>query len=322
MTDNPESLHLIQRLAQRLSEKNTKPGKPANGFAASTTTLLNGFERASMNGEAKIQALPTKAAFKSDALDSGKTVHLDLTRMRRSNMVTPDNLTSQLSNEYRSIKRKILRKARDPETRAMIKNLVMVTSALPKEGKTFTTINLAMSLAAERGLSVLLIDGDVVRPSVEGVFRNPPKEGLLDYLANKVPHIGDVTHRVADVPNLSVIFSGRPMPHSPELVASARMLDLCAELASVPDRIILIDTPPVLGAPEAAALAPYMHQVLVVVASDRADRHQLRRTVDTVSTCRSISLLFNMAPAWHEVDYAPYYYYSKGNAGQKASHGA
>jgi receptor protein-tyrosine kinase len=326
MTDKPESLHLIQRLAQRLGEKNAKaangtaPPQSINGFGHNGETVRFPGESGTAFAQRQVQSQPEKSIIPSSG-DNGRTVRLDLAQMRRHAMVTPDSLTSQLSNEYRSIKRKILRKARDPQTRATVKNLVMITSAVPKEGKTFTAINLAMSLAAERGLSVLLVDGDVVRPSVHSVFRSHPDVGLLDLLSGKVNRVADVTYRCADQPNLSVIFSGRPVANSPELVSSARMLEVCNELASTPDRIVVIDTPPVLGAPEAAALAPNMHQAIVVVASDQADRHQLRRTLDSVSTCRSISLLFNKAPSWHEVDYAPYYYQaSKGSVDQKTSH--
>ncbi len=321
MTDKQQSLHLIQRMAQRLSEQSRKAAKPApvtapaNGMAqngASADMHTNGtrFDVMAPAAHAHATAQPRKPD--SVVGDNGRTVRLDLSHLRRVGMVTPDNLTSILSNEYRSIKRKILRKARDPQTRETVKNLVMITSALPKEGKTFTAFNLAISMAAERGLSVLLIDGDVVRPSVGAVFKHAPDLGLLDVLSGKVSSARDVTFRCGDVPNLSIIFSGRPMANSPELVSSSRMVELCAELAAVPDRIVIIDTPPVLGAPEAAALAPNMHQVIVVVASDQADRHQLRRTLDSVATCRSISLLLNMAPSWHEVDYSPYYYSAKG----------
>lgn len=335
MTDKQQSLHLIQRMAQRLGEKSGRVAKSpdvreTNGFADNGAQPANGHTNG-LKLEAtispsvspvQVHAAQPQRRLEEVGGDNGRTVRLDLSHMHRLGLVTPDNLTSVLSNEYRSIKRKILHKARDPQTRATVKNLVMITSALPKEGKTFTAVNLAMSLSAERGLSVLLIDGDVVRPSVGAIFKHAPDMGLLDVLSGKVRSAREVTFRCGDVPNLSIILSGRPTPNSPELVSSARMLDLCAELAAVPDRIVIIDTPPVMGAPEAAALAPNMHQVIVVVASDQADRHQLRRTLDSVSTCRSISLLFNMAPSWHEVDYSPYYYSAKGPGDQKRSSGA
>lgn len=225
-------------------------------------------------------------------------------------MITPDNMASVISNEFRGIKRKLLQKARDPETRAAINNLIMVTSTLPGEGKTFTSINLAMSLAAERGLNVLLIDADVIRPSVGNMFKSTPKAGLTDLLSGAVPNVSDVLCRCAEVPNLSVMFSGAATVNSPELISSGRMADLCRELsARYTDRIIVLDTPPVLASPEPAQLASYVHQLIMVVAADQTDRHQLQKSLESVASCKNISLLFNKAPRWNEAQYAPYYGY-------------
>jgi receptor protein-tyrosine kinase len=136
-------------------------------------------------------------------------------------------MTSAISNEFRGIKRKLLQKVRDPQTRAAVSNLIMVTSSLPGEGKTFSSINLALSLAAERGLQVLLIDADVIRPSVGNMFMAPPTEGLTDLLTGKVGHVSDVLHRCADIPNLAVIFAYNPSANTPEPPPAARW-PICA----------------------------------------------------------------------------------------------
>ncbi len=94
--------------------------------------------------------------------------------------MTPDDKASPLSNEFRLIKRKILVNARSPSTRAMINNLVLITSPLPGEGKTFVSLNLALSLAAEQDLHVLLIDCDFIRPNIDSVFGAHDEEGLTD----------------------------------------------------------------------------------------------------------------------------------------------
>src|SRR5215471_137722 len=134
MSEKPPSLHLIQRMAQRLGERS------GNVQTAKSPTKTNGFDH---NGgwatpqhvgvrldarEAPLPAIQREAAQARPSLDGARSrepasLRLDLTHMRRVGMITPDNLTSQLSNEYRSIKRKILRKARDPQTRATVKNL-------------------------------------------------------------------------------------------------------------------------------------------------------------------------------------------------------
>ena len=245
----------------------------------------------------------------------GKTVRLDFRALRQNGCITPDNMTSSISNEFRGIKRKLLQKVRDPQTRAAVSNLIMVTSSLPGEGKTFSSINLALSLAAERGLQVLLIDADVIRPSVGNMFMAPPTEGLTDLLTGKVAHVSDVLHRCADIPNLAVIFAGNPSANTPELISSGKMANLCRELsARYPDRVIVLDTPPVLASTEPAILASYVHHLLMVVAADQTDRHQLRKSLETVASCQSVSLLFNKAPSWNEAEYIAYYGYANSGA--------
>jgi receptor protein-tyrosine kinase len=242
----------------------------------------------------------------------GKTVRLDFRALRQNGCITPDNMTSAISNEFRGIKRRLLQKVRDPQTRAAVSNLIMVTSSLPGEGKTFSSINLALSLAAERGLQVLLIDADVIRPSVGNMFIDPPTEGLTDLLSGRMGHVSDVLHRCADIPNLAVIFAGNPSANTPELISSGKMANLCKELsARYPDRVIVLDTPPVLASAEPAILASYVHHLMMVVAADQTDRHQLRKSLETVASCQSVSLLFNKAPSWNEPEYVAYYGYAQ-----------
>lgn len=249
----------------------------------------------------------------------GKTVRLDFRALRQNGLITPDNMTSAISNEFRGIKRRLLQKVRDPQTRAAVSNLIMVTSSLPGEGKTFSSINLALSLAAERGLQVLLIDADVIRPSVGNMFVAPPSEGLTDLLTGKVSRVSDVLHRCSDVPNLAVIFAGNPSVNTPELISSGKMANLCKELsARYPDRVIVLDTPPVLASAEPAILASYVHHLVMVVAADQTDRHQLRKSLEAVASCQSVSLLFNKAPSWNEQEYVAYYGYA--NPGAQTAH--
>jgi len=348
MTDNtPPSLNLIERMAQRLAKQEaaaapnpqvvqstvsrveTSPHSERPAVLPDATLLPNaGDVRRAPNsvGVPATVASPVAAPAPSVAPEGAATsgpqpvrrtasenknhnVHLDFRVLRQNGMITPDNMTSAISNEFRAIKRKLLQKARDPESRATVNNLVMVTSSLPGEGKTFTSLNLAISLAAERGLHVLLIDADVVRPSIGNVFKMTPRHGLTDLLSGKIENVSDVLCHCTEIPNLSVIFSGAVHAHSPELVSSGRMVDLCNDLSRrYPDRIVIIDTPPVLASPEPATLAAYVHQLIMVVAADQTDRHQLRKSLEAVASCRNVSLLFNKAPRWNEPQYTSYYH--------------
>jgi len=329
MTDKPTpSLNLIERMAQRMAKQES----------AGTKLEINDVQTTAKNAEPAPRAEPVFARSEAPVQpmapnvrrgpatvgtpeisrrppegERSRQVNLDFRVLRQNGMITPDNMASVISNEFRGIKRKLLQKARDPETRAAVNNLIMVTSTIPGEGKTFTSINLAMSLAAERGLNVLLVDADIIRPSVGNMFKSTPKEGLTDLLNSASTKVSDVLCRCAEIPNLSVMFSGAATVNSPELISSGRMADLCTELSTrYPDRIVVLDTPPVLASPEPAQLASYVHQLIMVVAADQTDRHQLQKSLESVASCKNISLLFNKAPRWNEAQYAPYYGYGYG----------
>ena len=344
MTDKPAPpLNLIERMAQRLEKEAAASQAPAANVIgramerdvveSDAALKSNGAQPVVMREQIQAQApagrtqgvsvvgpaaetmrAPAPRAAESRPAGippSAKTVRLDFRALRQNGCITPDNMTSAISNEFRGIKRKLLQKVRDPQTRAAVSNLIMVTSSLPGEGKTFSSINLALSLAAERGLQVLLIDADVIRPSVGNMFVAPPSEGLTDLLTGKVGHVSDVLHRCTDIPNLAVIFAGNPSANTPELISSGRMSNLCKELsARYPDRVIVLDTPPVLASAEPAILASYVHHLVMVVAADQTDRHQLRKSLETVASCQSVSLLFNKAPSWNEPEYVAYYGYA------------
>ena len=339
MTDKTPSLNLIERMAQRMAKqqgaaaesdagavprpaRNAEPVPRTEPVFVPVETPRQPIPASLHRAPAAVVAAPETSRRPQDA-ESNRQVSLDFRVLRQNGMITPDNMASVISNEFRGIKRKLLQKARDPETRVAVNNLIMVTSSLPGEGKTFTSINLAMSLAAERGLNVLLIDADVIRPSVGNMFKSTPKAGLTDLLNGGVANVSDVLCRCEEVPNLSVMFSGAASANSPELISSGRMADLCRELSTrYPDRIIVLDTPPVLASPEPAQLASYVHQLIMVVAADQTDRHQLQKALEGVASCKNISLLFNKAPRWNEAQYAPYYGYGYNSASTQAANSA
>jgi receptor protein-tyrosine kinase len=339
MTDKPaESLNLIERMAKRLADEgmtmsNAQPAgasiaeRVAQKIAAETASQPDAVtfgahpgqqDRRNASSPAPLTAAESPAPFSSAARPAETTpdpdvkqVRLDFRVLRQNGMITPDNMASTISNEFRGIKRKLLQKVRDPKTRATVNNLIMLTSSLPGEGKTFSSTNLALSLAAERGLRVLLIDADIIRPSVGKMFISPPREGLVELLTGRVGHVSDVVHQCVEAPNLSVIFAGDPRKGSPELISSNQMVTLCRDLSSrYPDRVVILDTPPVLASSEPAILAGYVHQLIMVVSADHADRHQLRKSLEAVSACQNVSLLFNKAPSWNEAEYTAYYGYA------------
>jgi receptor protein-tyrosine kinase len=236
---------------------------------------------------------------------------LDLQRLADMGYVVPDQPRSAVSEEFRHIKRPLLRHMRvaadDPRA-----SLLMVTSALPGEGKTFCAINLAMSIAMEVDASVLLIDGDVVRPAVFDRLGLQAGPGLLDALADPTRSVDEFVVRT-NLPKLSLLSAGRPSSHANELLASARMEALLAELgARSRQQIVVIDSPPLLLTAEARALAARVGQVLVTVQAERTPREAVNLAFAALEQCENVNAILNRSRApsdLHPNGYGYGYYY-------------
>jgi protein-tyrosine kinase len=279
------------------------PELPLNDSIAQTSTLAAVTRAVTEESPAPAPTLGTS--------EPARIARIKFNEVRRRGMITPDNLRSNISFEFRAIKRKLLAGVRDQRSNGLGNNLIMVTSALPGEGKTFTASNLAIALTAERDLDVLLIDADVIRPSIGALFDHPQGPGLTDLLNGNRSDVADVTHQCEDIQNLEIIFAGAHDERTPELISSQRTADLLTELSERQnDRIVIFDTPPALASAETANLAAYMHHVILVVAWGEANRHHVQKALDNVSACRNVSLIFNKAPKWQKLSSDYYYYYS------------
>ena len=225
-----------------------------------------------------------------------REVFLDLDRLMQAGYVTPNAPRSAIADQYRVIKRPLLANATGkgavPVTNG---NLIMVTSALPGEGKSFTAVNLAMSLATELDYRVLLVDADVARPSLRRVFDLPAGPGLMDVLVKPDVKMSDVLLRT-NIDKLSLLLSGTPHARATELLASDSMTRLLEEMAQrYPDRIIIFDSPPLLPTTEARVLANHMGQVVVVVQAERTLQSDLQHALATIENCPVKLMLLNQA---------------------------
>ncbi|CCG40552.1 XrtA-associated tyrosine autokinase [Magnetospirillum molischianum] len=220
-------------------------------------------------------------------------VEINFNRLLTAGFITPNSPPSRLTEEYRLIKRQIIKDAFPDGAVSGNSNIVMVTSSIPGEGKTFTALNLAMSLVSEPGLHVLLVDGDAYHHSLAGHIGVGEEMGLADLLIDSSLKMPDVMLRT-NVPNLSFIPPGRPHPHRVEILASKPMARMMADLARrYPDRIIIIDTPPVLVSTEASVLAAYVGQVVVVVEKGRTTNRSLKKTIDLLQGCSNLNCILN-----------------------------
>ena len=199
--------------------------------------------------------------------------------------------------EFRAIKRQVLvNAARASATmRNDLSRLVMITSARPGDGKTYTAINLALSIAFERDLKVLLVDADVYRQSLVSYLGIQATTGWIDLLSDPSVGFSDILLHT-NIPNLSILPAGHAHPEVPELMASRRMTDLVMEMARrYPDRFIIFDTLPCLASSEPTVLAGIVGQALFVVAAHETRRDQVEASLRLISACPSVSLILNKA---------------------------
>jgi len=247
-----------------------------------------------------------------DGASSSRRVEIDFARLKARGFVTPDAPTTQIAEEFRVIKRPIIRNALGqggPQVRHG--NLIMVTSALPGEGKTFTSLNLALSIATEIDSRVLLVDGDVAHPSIPESLGIPHGPGLLDLLTTDKLDFADAMIKT-NVDKLSVLPAGTRHRRSTELLASEQMLSLLREIASrYPDRIVIFDSPPLLATTEARVLAANMGQIVMVVAADATSQHAVNQALTTVEGCEIVMMVLNKAS---RTDVGAYYGYYANDA--------
>lgn len=220
---------------------------------------------------------------------------IDREALSERGFIVPEAPVTGLAEEFRLVKRQLLagidRHVSLPEEK---RRTVMITSGEPGEGKTFCAVNLALSLAGERDVEVLLIDGDVAKPDALATLGIPADgPGLVDALADPMADPESFVIRT-DVRGLSVLPAGQRANNVPELLASERARAVLAMLAAANrNRVILFDSPPALLASPAAVLAGHVGHVLAVVRADRTTEAGLRETIGLLSACDHVGLLLN-----------------------------
>ncbi len=237
-----------------------------------------------------------------------KTVELDLVRLERAGYLVPTSARTMQAEEFRHIKRPLLKNARVQQPGSSRLAQIMVTSALPGEGKTFCSINLAMSMAAEIDTAVLLVDADVIHPTVLERLGVPADKGLIDLLSDTTLEFADVV-MATNVPKLSILPAGTRTDRATELLASNAMGVLLTKLAEqFPDHVIIFDAPPLLLTNEAKVLASRMGQVVLVVEASATQRDAVARAFEAVEQCPIVmSVLNKAADPQTPVGYGYYY---------------
>jgi protein-tyrosine kinase len=231
---------------------------------------------------------PSKAESTSSALPrTAIRVEIDFEALGSAGFVTPQSPRSQLADEFRVIKRPLIANAMGKGASPVANgNLIMVTSAVPGEGKTFTAINLAMSIAMELDTTVMLVDADVAKPSVLRVLGLEPRPGLLDVLTKDSLDLSNVLLRT-NVEKLTFLPAGTQHPRATELLASDSMACLLEDMAKrYDDRVIIFDSPPLLVTTEARELATHMGQIVMVTRAESTLHGQVKQALAAIEACQ------------------------------------
>lgn len=235
-----------------------------------------------------------------------RSVVLDLERLQAEGVLVVPSSRSTQAEQFRRMKLPLLANLGKPQAASKRMSLIMVTSALPGEGKTYCAINLALSLAAEIDQRVLLVDADVVHPQLAARLGVEAGHGLLDLLRRPSVPLGEVALGT-NVENLALLPSGVPDALTTERLAGAAMQSLLQRLATRPQGIVVFDAPPLLATNEAAVLAAQVGQVLLVVEASRTPAAAVRRAFDALSERPVVMSVLNKARAPRPVARRGYY---------------
>jgi protein-tyrosine kinase len=310
-------MSLIERAADKLSKDNKNRCMPdaedAINLEETAISPLypikeiadDGVKNKTVSNRSSIETAKVASVTKKTA----KRIEIDLESLHAKGIVTLNHTKSQVAEQFRLIKRPLLSNAFNPDSGIKNGNLLMVTSSLAGEGKSFCSINLAMSIAMEMDHRVLLVDADVARPSLPRTLGFSIEEpGLLDIILDPQREISDILMKT-NVEKLTLIPAGARHAHATELLASQSMRNILEELAQrYHDRVVIFDSPPLLLTSEARVLASQMGQIVLVVEAERTTQQTVKEALQQIDSCDVINLIYNKARAYNSAGYYGYYY--------------
>jgi exopolysaccharide/PEP-CTERM locus tyrosine autokinase len=266
----------VRQPAQRMPAYEAPPEQP---YELDTPAIRRGYA-----AEEPVQKIAT----------SRRLGTIDREALRKGGMIVPGGAITPLAEEFRRVKRQLLLSARGVAAAdAQRARMILVCSAQPDEGKTFCAINLALSMAAEKDVEILLVDADFAKPDVLNRLGIAEGPGLLDVLSGAVGNAEDCIVET-DVPQLCVLPAGTKSHSDTEMLASDRARAVLDGLAAAnPRRIVIFDSPPALAASPASVLALHAGQVMLVVRADSTSESDLREATAMLDACEHIQLVLN-----------------------------
>jgi protein-tyrosine kinase len=307
------ALKKMQAAARSAAEQPADPNAPARFTGARTAGGVGahaGKLAPGIVGELVRPSAPQPGEVDPASLapaEPAKWIRVDRQALRQEGLLAPEHQERLLADQFRQIKRPLIASAigrgvpRTPNGQ-----VIMMASALAGEGKTFTSINLALSMALDRDISVLLIDADVAKPHITRTFGAENEPGLLDLLRDESLSVGSLILQT-DVPGLSILPSGRKSDTAAELLASHRMANTIAALAeSDPNRIILIDSSPLLLTNESRVLSHIAGQIVMVVRAGMTPQRAVLDALDYLEEEKPVSFVLNQARTLPTTGYYSY----------------
>ena len=300
-------MSLIERALERLKKEEAERRREAEpAIVNASIAAVPGIGASEASTMVPPSVRPSESPELGSALPcrSDRRLAIDLQVLRAAGALAPTSEERRLAEEYRNIKRPLLKTMAQGDSQQR-RNLVAVTSALPGEGKTFTSINLALSLAMERGRQVVLVDGDAAKRHITHIFGLDNEPGLLE-----VGGEGFGLDRAllrTDIPTLYVLPAGTAHAESTEILRSERTLEQLRSLASDPRCIVLIDSAPMLVTSEAGVLAGVAGQVVLIVKASETPQEVVVRAVEAIAEDKPVSLVLNQVLSAPERHYGYYY---------------
>lgn len=287
-------MSLVERALKKLQESRVPTPQGASEIdsprrAAAVTTQYRPGPKGTEPSTLPIVELAPKAEAPT------RTVVIDRNALRAMQLLPPPNVERQIASQYQQIKRPLVASALDRSTATPNAQAIMLASALPGEGKTFTSINLALSMALEKDTHVLLVDADVAKPHLTKIFGLQDERGLLDLLSDRSLR-PESAILPTDIPGLSLLPAGKRTETATELLASERMVQIVQQLGAADSRrIILFDSPPLLLSTESRALVPSVGQLVLVVRAEATPRRAVQDALEMVGEDKPVNLILNQS---------------------------
>jgi len=235
-------------------------------------------------------------------------IDMDMRKLESVGFIAPPKDRAKLAEEYRRIKRPLLSNAfgKNADT-VELGNVIMVASAMSGEGKTFNTLNLALSMANEMDITVLVVDLDVLNPALTRLLGLDTRLGFTDVLSDPDVMLSDVILST-NMPKLKILPAGSRHSQANELLASEQMRQVTHELATrYPDRIVIFDAPPLLMTSEANVVAGLVGQVLLVVEAGETPQSAVKEAVALLDERKVVGIVLNKYKGSDKGQYGAYY---------------